>query len=112
MIGNDQAAVGFQREFPGKLFRYVDALDVVPKLPTVSLIANTYSHCLAEELLADAKAAGEADSVFSSLTGRASQGLLDATLMDELWSGVKSRIAHHMLTSYRARIDEKLKNLS
>lgn len=113
MVGNEATAQAFQREFPGRIFRYVNDLDLVPKLPTVSLIANSYSHCLAEELLVDAAASGDLEeSIFSSLTGRATQGLLDATLMDELWSGLKSRIAHHMLTSYRARIDEKIKDLT
>ncbi len=51
MVGNNAAAEAFLREMPGKIFRYVDVMDVVPKLPTVSLIANSYTHCLAEHLL-------------------------------------------------------------
>jgi hypothetical protein len=114
MIGNDATAAAFQREFPGKIFRYVDALDIVPRLPTVSLIANTYTHCLAEEMLGGAGAvaaaagvASDAASVFEAFAARATQGILDATLIDELWAGLKSRIMHHMLPNYRARIDEK-----
>lgn len=107
MVGNDLAAQAFEREFPGKIFRYVDTLDIVPLLPTVSLIANTYRHCLSEEPLSKAGAASAAASVFSSLAGQASKGLLDATLVDELWSGLKARIDHHMMANYQARLAER-----
>ena len=51
MIGNEAASQAFGREFPGKIFRYIDLEDLVPHLPTVSLIANAYSHCLSEVAL-------------------------------------------------------------
>ncbi len=57
MIGNDAASAGLRAEFPGKIFRYVDLEDLVPHLPTVSLIANAYSHCLSEVALSAAEAA-------------------------------------------------------
>lgn len=113
MVGNDATAAAFEREFPGKIFRYVDSLDVVPKLPMVSLIANAYQHCLAEEMLGQAAAAGTAAdvaTVFEAFTKRAKQGILDATLMDELWDCLKERIAHHMMDNYQARLLEKQKS--
>ena len=48
MIGNDTASKAFEQEFAGKIFRYVDLEDVVPHLPSVSLLANAYTHCLNE----------------------------------------------------------------
>lgn len=36
MVGNAVAAQAFQREFPGKIFRYVNIDDPVPLLPMVS----------------------------------------------------------------------------
>ena len=57
MIGNDAASHAFGREFAGKIFRYVDLEDLVPHLPTVSLIANAYSHCKSEVALSAAEAA-------------------------------------------------------
>ena len=48
MIGNAEAAKAFDREFGGKLFRYVNVLDPIPLLPTMSLVANQYGHCLTE----------------------------------------------------------------
>lgn len=55
MIGNDTAARAFEQEFAGKIYRYVDLEDVVPHLPSVSLLANAYQHCLAEVALARPK---------------------------------------------------------
>jgi pimeloyl-ACP methyl ester carboxylesterase len=111
MVGNEAAAAAFQREFPGKIFRYVDVLDVVPKLPSVSLVANSYNHCLTEQLLGTAGATvADAASALRSFADRAAEGIMDATLVDEVWSCMKDRIAHHMMTNYQARISESLKN--
>ena len=48
MVGNAAAAEAFARELPNRVFRYVDVEDPVPLLPTVSLVANTYRHCMNE----------------------------------------------------------------
>ena len=48
MIGNLAAAEAFAREFPGKIFRYVDVGDLVPRLPMISLLSNDYDHCQKE----------------------------------------------------------------
>src|SRR5690348_6227097 len=42
MVGNEETAKAFDRELAGKVFRYVNGPDPIPKLPTVSLIANQY----------------------------------------------------------------------
>jgi hypothetical protein len=107
MIGNDAVVQAFAREFPDKIFRYVNSPDPVPKLPTISLIANHYGHCGAETLLGvvAAAAAGEAAEttvdLFKLLAGKAVDGVLNATLIDELWNTIQQRIDAHSMTHYQ-----------
>ncbi|MFO0908282.1 MAG: lipase family protein [Isosphaeraceae bacterium] len=114
MIGNEAAAQAFEREFSGKIVRYVDEFDLVPLLPRVALLANDYSHCPAEERLAAAIASANvdtpADAVLQSIAGSVAQAVLDATMIDNLWAGLKHRIAHHMISNYLARLEERRKS--
>jgi hypothetical protein len=109
MVGNDAAAQAFQRELPGKIFRYVDAMDIVPKLPTISLIANAYTHCLAEQVLGGSATADAADAAAAlhALSERSAEA--QGLPIEGLWTCVKDRIAHHMVASYLTRIEEKQK---
>jgi hypothetical protein len=108
MIGNDEAAKAIDREFPGKIFRYVNSPDPVPRLPTVSLIANRYLHCGAEQLLgaaaAAAEAGGTAAEMFKQWAGKAADGVLNATLIDDLWASIKARVDAHAMTNYQSLI--------
>lgn len=111
MIGNAEAMKAFERELGGKVFRYVDSIDMVPKLPTVSLLSNAYGHCPTEKALgaiATAKSASTAGSldVMRQLATKTVDGLLKGTLIDELWSTVQSRVNAHMMTNYREKINE------
>jgi hypothetical protein len=113
MIGNDAASQAFGREFAGKIFRYVDLEDLVPHLPTVSLIANAYSHCLSEVALSAAEAAG-AQAALAALrsaeeAGGAGEGpgQLDPAAVDRVWEMVKGRIASHMIANYQARVQAR-----
>jgi hypothetical protein len=107
MVGNEAAAEAFKRELPGRIFRYVDVMDVVPKLPTISLIANAYTHCLTEQTLGGS-AGEDAAAALNSLSQRAAQsGLLNALPVEDLWSCLKDRIAHHLVSNYLARIEAK-----
>jgi triacylglycerol lipase len=111
MIGNTTAAKAFEKEFANKIFRFVDELDLVPCLPTVSLVANAYGHCLSEVLLGARQVSEAADGsaldAVKRLAGTAADGLLHATLIDDLWSQTQQRIARHMIANYHARITEK-----
>jgi len=109
MIGNDVAAKAFEQEFEGKLFRYVDLEDPVPLLPSVSLVANTYAHSQAEVALAATKVASVLETLQKG-TGAAVQGLLDATLIDELWGMVQNRIGSHFISNYQSKVERKLKD--
>lgn len=99
MVGNQKATEAFDREFPGKIYRYVNSPDLVPALPTVSLVANAYGHCQKEMPLGGA--AGTALDFLKELGGRAVEGLLNATLMDDIWQCLKSRVNAHDITGYR-----------
>jgi hypothetical protein len=114
MIGNDAAAKAFEREFPGKIFRYVDLEDVVPHLPTVSLVANAYTHCLNEVGLGAAEAAGTTPGLdaLKQAAGTSGQGVLDVAMADQLWNVVKGRIAAHMIGTYQTRVEAKSKEIA
>ncbi len=102
MIGNDDAAAAINREFKGKIFRYVNGPDPVPRLPSMSLIANQYCHCDQEAALAPK----EKDASFLEATaGQAVEEVMDATMIDEIWAHITNRVAAHAMTSYRKLID-------
>jgi predicted lipase len=101
MIGNKLATDAIDREFSGKIFRYVNRPDPVPKLPTLSLLANHYEHCQCENLLGPA---AEADDVISSFASRAMDGILHATLIDDIWNAVVQRVEAHSMDNYKSLI--------
>jgi hypothetical protein len=104
MIGNAAAAAAFEKEFPGKIYRYVDKDDLVTKLPTMSLTANSYGHCQTEVLLgAEAAAAAQ-------LVAAGAGGAWDAAAVEAVWGQLTSRITHHFMANYLARIAERCKD--
>jgi triacylglycerol lipase len=105
MVGNAEASAAFDKAFPDKLFRYVNAPDVVPLLPTVSLIANDYKHCEKEMGLgAIAGAATNAFEFLKSFTSSAVDGLLKGSIADTFWQQVIARVAAHGMDQYRGLI--------
>jgi hypothetical protein len=109
MVGNDVAAEAFNREFPSKIFRYVNPPDPVPRLPTISLVANDYGHCLKEmtESGTDTPGGGTI-SYFRDVFGQAVDGVMNATILDDMWQAIQQRIDAHGMTSYRGLIDRLL----
>ena len=103
MIGNLTVAQAYERELAGKVFRYNCCDDPVPLLPTMSLLANDYGHCPRAVTLG-AAAAGD---FLKDLAGRVADGVLSATLLDEIWSHVKGRVDAHLMTNYLALIDSE-----
>jgi hypothetical protein len=120
MIGNEAASQAFARELPGKVFRYVDLEDLVPHLPSVSLVANAYSHCLNEISMGAAQAAVAAAVLSGLAAGQPSAGdgaagesrALDPAVVEHVWGLVESRIASHMIANYQARVEAKIKELA
>ena len=105
MVGNAEAAKTIDREFGDKIYRYVNHQDPIPQLPTVSLLANQYGHCQKEVLLG-AAAAAAASAGFSQLASKTVDGVLQGTLLDELWSNVQQRVGAHAMAKYRNHIGE------
>jgi hypothetical protein len=105
MVGNGEASGAFNRTFPNKVFRYVHAPDLVPRLPTVSLIANAYNHCEQEMDLGGA--AGSAVDFLKEVGSRAAGGILNASLLDDLWQQLKATLAAHDITNYRKLVVTK-----
>lgn len=97
MIGNKETCQAFDREFKGKIARYVNLIDPVPKLPTVSLIANSYSHV---ELECRMGVADGKDDLFQGFLGKAADGILHATLIDDVWKQVIGLVNAHLMPSY------------
>lgn len=101
MVGNATAAQAFDRELTGKIFRYVNGPDPVPLLPMMSLLSNQYGHSEREIALGPA---GETGGVFSSMAKKTVDGILNASLIDDIWEGLKARVGAHAMTSYRGVI--------
>jgi hypothetical protein len=104
MIGNAAAAAAFQKQFPGRIFRCIDPGDPVPKLPTLSLTSNEYSHCL-EEIVLGAATTGDA---LQSVAGQAVDRILDATVIDEIWGKLIKTVDSHLMGNYLQRIGERI----
>jgi hypothetical protein len=107
MIGNEAAAQAFEREFAGKIFRYVNLEDPVPLLPSVSLVANCYAHCQSEVSMQAVQAAVSALEELKQTAGSAVDRLLEAAQIDLLWKAVQGRISAHFIDHYRERVKEK-----
>lgn len=102
MVGNQAAADAFDRELEGKFFRYVDAPDPVPLLPTFSLLANSYRHC-SKEMAYDSQTASAAAAEMQALGQAEDQGWLD-----KVWDNTKKRVGAHDIASYIKWIKAKL----
>jgi hypothetical protein len=114
MIGNQAAAKAFEQEFSGKIFRFVDLEDIVPHLPTVSLLANAYSHCLNEVALssAESKAATSSLDALKQLPPSTAGAEFNPALVDHVWGLVTTRIASHMIANYQTRVRAKCNDLA
>lgn len=95
MIGNNMACEAFNREFRGKIFRYVHGPDPVPQLPTVSMVANDYGHVQTEVPVGES-----APSIFAGFLSKAVDGLLSLSLINELWTYVTERVGAHAMDKY------------
>ena len=100
MIGNRTACEAFNRELAGKIHRYVNGRDPVPKLPGLSLVANEFVHVDRERLLGIHPMTGLIE-VVGGVAGKAVNGLLAGTLIDEAWKGINAEVATHFLDCYR-----------
>ena len=103
MIGNRVACDALNREFAGRIFRYVNGRDPVPKLPTMSLVANEFVHVDAERLVGRDPVTRLTD-LLGAVASKAAGGLLSGTLLDEAWGTLNAEVANHFLDRYREQL--------
>jgi len=103
MIGNEAARDAFNREFAGRIFRYVNGRDPVPKLPSLSLVANEFLHVDAERLVGREPVTRLTD-LLGAVASKAAGGLLSGTLLDEAWGTLSVEVSHHFLDRYREQL--------
>lgn len=101
------AIEAFDREFPNKIFRYVNNPDPVPKLPLMSLMSNQYGHCQKEIGLGEAVAT--TGSFFGDVASKTVDGVLNATIVDDIWSALKGRIGAHGMDNCRTLVGKLFK---
>ena len=103
MIGNRVACEAINREFAGKIFRYVNGRDPVPKLPTMSLVANEFVHVDAERLVGRDPVTRLTD-LLGAVASKGAGGLLSGTLVDEAWATLNAEVSNHFLDRYREQL--------
>ena len=108
MIGNEEVAKAFNRELGGKIFRYVNTLDPVPQLPTLSLVSNQYAHCDTEMSPPAEGTEPSGLALLQSYASKAVDGLISGSLANDLWQAIRGRLEAHNLSAYY----EMLKRLS
>jgi hypothetical protein len=105
MVGNDHAAKAINLAYANKIFRYVDLIDPIPHLPTVSLADNSFIHCDREIGLGVAsQGVSSAAEHLAGLASQAVSGLINATLAEDIWRAVLARLNAHSLENYKRRI--------
>jgi hypothetical protein len=99
MVGNDVTARVIDREFGNKIFRYVNDQDPIPQLPTISLLANAYSHCQTQILLGGSTAA-----TLVQVAAQGPEGGSSGNWLSSLWTGILQRIGAHAMEKYRNHV--------
>jgi hypothetical protein len=115
MVGNAAAIQAIDKEFQNKIYRFVHSPDPVPHLPTVSLIANAYGHCLKEMLLVPAavgEAAGPTAHDFFQQLAAVGGEVLDGSVIEKIWGHLTERLGAHAIENYRTQIEAKCKELT
>lgn len=101
MVGNKAVAEAIGREFPGKIFRYVNSPDPVPLLPMMSFVTTDYLHC---DTLVPLGAGEEAANLIAYLhasAGEIAAGVLGGDIQEKVWGAIQGRVMAHLLTDYR-----------
>lgn len=102
MVGNEAAANAYEKEFPNRIYRYVDFGDMVPQLPSVSAFSNEYWHCLTEVVVGATAHAGESIKALASGSPEAS---MSQAVMDGVWTKATSGIQKHLMGNYITQIN-------
>lgn len=103
MIGNDATAQAFAREFPNKIFRYVDASDLVPKLPMMSLLSDNYGHCQ-KEIMVGSNTLATAAGVIADVAASSVDGTITVAVADKIWGELSKGMPSHLMHNYLDRL--------
>lgn len=103
MVGNSATAAAFAREFPNKIFRYVNAPDPVPLLPMMSLAANDFSHT-GKEVVLGSGAAADLIQYLQSIAGDTVAGLLAGDAQQKVWAGILQKVEAHFMNHYKEHL--------
>ena len=101
MVGNSVVAEAFNREFGGKIFRYMNSPDPVPLLPMMSMVANEFAHCDKGIVLGDAAHAANLIEYIKQTGGGVFEGVLSGEIGEKVWGAMKDRLMAHLLNDYR-----------
>ena len=101
MVGNSVVAAAFNREFGGKIFRYMNSPDPVPLLPMMSMVANEFAHCDKGIVLGDAAHAANLIEYIKQTGGGVFEGVLSGEIGEKVWGAMKDRLMAHLLNDYR-----------
>jgi hypothetical protein len=104
MVGNKAVADAYDREFPGKIFRYVNTPDPVPLLPMVSLVSNEFTHCNKLVSLGPEAEAANLISYLGASAGEVAGGILAGDIAEKVWGAIKGKLLAHLLNDYRKLI--------
>jgi triacylglycerol lipase len=100
MVGNKDLSEAINREFPNKVFRYVNGPDPVPLLPMMSLAASDYLHCDKVMLVGPSEAAANLLVYLRDSAGGVVDGVLSGDIREKVWEAIKGKVAAHLLTDY------------
>ena len=100
MIGNKDVSEAFNREFGGKVFRYVNGPDPVPLLPMMSLAASEYLHC-DKVMVVGPEAAADLIAYLRESAGGVIEGVLSGDIREKVWGEIQGRVTAHLLQDYR-----------
>jgi hypothetical protein len=106
MIGNQAAADAFAREFPGQIYRYVDAGDLVPKLPMMSLLSNDYNHCKTEIVVGQSQIMTAANVITNVATSTV-DGAVNSQVADAIWGELRRGMPSHLMGNYLSRLTDQ-----
>jgi hypothetical protein len=101
MVGNKAVAEAVGREFPGKIFRYVNTPDPVPLLPMVSFVTSDYLHCDAVVSVGPGEEAANLLAYLRAAGGELVEGLLSGDVQEKVWGAIQGKVAAHLMADYR-----------
>jgi triacylglycerol lipase len=104
MVGNEIVSAAFEREYSGKIFRYVNTPDPVPMLPMMSIAANEFMHAGQLVSVGDGAEAANLIEYIKNAAGGMIQGVLTGDIQEKVWGAIKGKIMAHLLDDYRKLI--------